>query len=566
MDRRTITAVVLSLAIWYGWLAIRGQTTPPEGEETEGALPPPQPGAPVPAGIEAPPAATQELGPDKEVVPFTACGAQGSIGTNGGRLHSLTLPDYEGTYQVTPLYQWIWGRATGALEGPWLAYGPDPGPEILLSPDARALSVGVGNTPVPMQVAQREPSRVELQGTSFEGVQVTQRYREHREGEACWIEVEVSFHNLTPLTVPPFLGLHDHPSDWAGGGMLAATSSYAAHRQPMVLSDNDVYYGGPLGAGCVRQGTKLSDDLTTIPLPQPVSWFAMADRYFGLYTVVPEGSPGSATLTRIGAGETALDGTVYRWPALPAGGTQTETYRIYVGPNQTPALEAVAPDLGRAVDLGWSAFFGYPLLWLLRVLQGFSNNWGLAIILLTVVVKALFFPMTQRSMKSMQRMQQIQPELQAIKEKYADNPTEMNRLTIELMTKHQVNPVAGCLPTLVQIPVWIALYQVILTSPDLYHTEFLYLRDLSSPDPYLVLPILVMGLMWLQQQLSTPPNMDPVQQQVMKFMPIMIGLFFFAAPSGLAIYMFVNITLSILQQWLIKRSLGKGGLPAAAAS
>ncbi|HHO50733.1 MAG TPA: membrane protein insertase YidC, partial [Deltaproteobacteria bacterium] len=155
--------------------------------------------------------------------------------------------------------------------------------------------------------------------------------------------------------------------------------------------------------------------------------------------------------------------------------------------------------------------------------------------------------------------QQIQPELNRIREELKDNPQEMNRRVFEVMQENNVNPAAGCLPMFVQMPVWIALYNVLLTSVDLYHTEFLYLKDLTQPDPYLVLPITIMVLMFVQQRFTTPTNMDPAQQQVMRLMPLFFGLLFFAFPSGLAVYVFVNMVLSNLQQWLIKRSMGSTG-------
>jgi YidC/Oxa1 family membrane protein insertase len=251
-------------------------------------------------------------------------------------------------------------------------------------------------------------------------------------------------------------------------------------------------------------------------------------------------------------------------PTLAAGQAHQASFRVYAGPLDADALEAIDPTLGDAIDLGFFAFFGYPLLWLLRFYQSFVINWGVAIILLTLTVKLAFFRMTQNSYRSMQRMQQIQPEMTRIREEYADEPQEMNRLTMELMAREKVNPLAGCLPMVAQMPVWFALYQVLLSSVDLYHTDFLYLRDLSAPDPYCILPLIVVALMMIQQQFTNTANMDPAQARVMRFMPLMFGLFFFTFPAGLALYMFVNMTLSILQQWWIKRSLGDA--PAAAAA
>jgi len=213
------------------------------------------------------------------------------------------------------------------------------------------------------------------------------------------------------------------------------------------------------------------------------------------------------------------------------------------------------------VDFGWFAFFAKILLWLLKQFEALLGNWGLAIILLTFVVKLALFPLTQMSFKSSQAMQAIQPRLQEIREKYADSPEELNRQTIELFKTAGVNPVGGCLPMLLQMPIWIALYNVLLNSVELYQTKFLYLRDLTSPDPYGVLPLVVVVLMMVQQQMMPMGNMDPAQQRIMKYMPLLFGLFFFSSPSGLVVYIFVNMVLTILQQWLIKRTYGVATVP-----
>jgi YidC/Oxa1 family membrane protein insertase len=263
---------------------------------------------------------------------------------------------------------------------------------------------------------------------------------------------------------------------------------------------------------------------------------------------------------RFGQGDNALDGEVYEHEGtLAPGEALTWKATVYAGENHLSTLSAVSPKLERVVDLGWFAMFGWPLLKLLQLFHGLLGDWGLSIVAVTVGLKLVFFPLTQRAMKSTQGMAAIQPEIAKLKEQYADDPTELNRRTLELMATHQVNPVTGCLPMLVQTPVFVAFYNVLLTNVEFYQQKFLYLKDLSSPDPYCILPLLVTGLMWGQQQLTAAPqNMDPSQQAVLKWMPLMFGLFFFTSPSGLGVYFFVNMSLSILQQWVIKRSLGTG--------
>ncbi|MEQ1570002.1 MAG: membrane protein insertase YidC [Myxococcota bacterium] len=553
MDRRTLLAMVLSLGIYYGWLWLH----PPKPPEELAPEP-----APVPAAAPAPAVVSAPAGPTPELVtlPFTFCGTDGKLSTDGGRLHDLTITGSTGPYHVKPLYQWLIGFATGSSETPWLPYGPDPGAAVALGEHATGLATGAGplQERVPMRVESQSAGRIELVGTSGAGVEIHKVFTERRLEGSCAIDVAVTYTNrgTAPFTGETWLVVGDH--------VTKAASRYESQREPVALVDGDLTYGGPQGAGCVRQGTAVSDEAPRLALDGPVSWFGLSDRYFGFYVVAPPDPSARARFERLGSGEEAVDGAVYGWSdALAAGASRAASFHVYVGPNNATALEQVDPSLSQAIDLGFWAFFGWPLLWLLRRFHGLLGNWGLSIISLTFLVKLVFFPLTQWSFVAAQKMQQIQPELAKLKEQYADNPTELNQKTMQLMSERKVNPLSGCLPMLLQMPVWIALNQVMLSSVDLYHTEFLYLKDLSSADPYLVLPFAIMGLMWLQQQLTNMATLDPAQQQVMKYMPFIFGLMFFAFPSGLAVYVFVNMTLSIAQQWIIKRTYGgPGGLPA----
>ena len=304
-----------------------------------------------------------------------------------------------------------------------------------------------------------------------------------------------------------------------------------------------------------------------------VDWFGLSDGYFSVVAVPRGDAAGRLVLSPIKTGELipaeeeggeskelVLYGHHYVVDGLAAGATVTESFTVYMGPNDTDTLNKIDDTLYYLVDLGWFAFFGRPLLWLLGFYYGFIGNWGLSIIALTFTIKLLFFPLTQMAYVSSQRMSALQPQLKEIREKFADNQEELNKRTMALFRENKVNPLGGCLPMLLQAPIWISLYRVLLTSVDLYHTDFLYLRDLSVADPYAVLPLIVMGLMWGQQQLMPmSPNMDPNQARIMKFMPLFIGLLFFSFPSGLVLYIFVNTSLTIVQQWVIKRRFGNNG-------
>lgn len=555
MDRRTLAAVVVSLVIYAGWIAWRGPQKKPGaegGEPVEAGATAPEPGTPTPAPAGAEVVAVPE-GP-AEIVPLAVCGTTLGVSTDGGAITDVVLPEVPGPYQVTAWYQWIWGRVTGAISGPWLPYGPDPGPAHLLTGRARAVEVGLGAsaTPPRLAVTSRDAQGVVLEGPGPDGLRI--RHEVRAGGDPCVLDVKTSWTNGgdAPLDLTASWTVRDHTSKAGGRG--------TSQHQPTALIDGSLYYGGALGAGCVRAGTQLSDGSGPIELPGAVSWFGVSDRYFGFFLLPGEGVDGALRFDRVGAGDDALDGGVLsKTLTLAPGTTQEWSGRVYAGKNQPSTLARVDATLDRVVDLGWFAMFGYPLLLGLRFLHGLLGGWGLAIIGVTVLLKLLFFPLTWRAMRSGQSMQLVQPEIARLREQFADDPQELNRRTLELMSQHGVNPLSGCWPMLVQMPVFVALYNVLLTNVEFYQEPFLWLKDLSSPDPYSALPIAVTALMWGQQQLTpTPENMDPAQQAVLRWMPLLFGLFFFTSPSGLAIYVFVNVSLSIVQQVLIKRSLGAG--------
>ena len=204
------------------------------------------------------------------------------------------------------------------------------------------------------------------------------------------------------------------------------------------------------------------------------------------------------------------------------------------------------------------------LLSMLKFFYGLVGNWGVAIILLTCTVKALFFPLMQKQFVSSKRMQAISPQLKEIKEKYKDNMQLQQQMTMQLFKDNKVNPMSGCLPMIIQMPVWFALYNVMLYSVELYGTSFLYLKDLTEVDPTGFLPLVVSILMVLQQKLMPMGTMDPMQQKMMRLMPVMFGVFMFTFPAGLVLYFSVNNVLTIAQQWFIYRKSDDPTLPATA--
>lgn len=249
-------------------------------------------------------------------------------------------------------------------------------------------------------------------------------------------------------------------------------------------------------------------------------------------------------------------GAVSPLGSVAPGATLTTGARLYAGPQEQTHLESVAPGLEYTVDYGWLTIIAAPLFWVLSMIQKLVQNWGVAIILLTVLLKLVFYPLSATSYRSMAQMKELAPRLQHLKEKYGDDRQKLHEAMMHLYKTEKINPMGGCLPILIQIPVFIALYWVLLGSVEMRHAPFaLWITDLTATDPYLVLPILMGATMIIQSRLNpTPP--DPIQAKVMTIMPIVFSVFFFFFPAGLVLYWLVNNVLSIAQQWHINRTMG----------
>ena len=238
---------------------------------------------------------------------------------------------------------------------------------------------------------------------------------------------------------------------------------------------------------------------------------------------------------------------------VAAGGTGVIKARLFAGPKEHKRLEQVAPGLDLTVDYGWLTVISAPLFWLLSAIHGLVGNWGWAIILLTVLIKLAFYPLSATSYKSMAKMKKLQPKLQSLKERFGDDRQKMNQAMMELYKTEKINPLGGCLPIVVQIPVFLALYWVLLESVEMRHTPFIFwIRDLSTRDPYFVLPLIMGASMYVQQQLNPQPP-DPMQRRIFQIMPVAFTVMFLFFPAGLVLYWVVNNLLSILQQWRITR-------------
>lgn len=248
-------------------------------------------------------------------------------------------------------------------------------------------------------------------------------------------------------------------------------------------------------------------------------------------------------------------GTKSTLTSIAPGASLTIPARLFSGPQTKDDLIAAAPGLEFTVDYGWLTVVASPLFWMLSKIHGLVLNWGVAIILLTVLIKAAFFKLSATSYRSMAKMRELAPRLQSMKEKFGDDKQKMQAAMMELYKTEKINPMGGCLPILVQIPVFISLYWMLLGSIELRHAPFFgWIHDLSAIDPYYILPILMGATMIIQTYLNPPPT-DPLQAKVMKIMPVVFSVFFFFFPAGLVLYWLVNNVLSIAQQWYINKTI-----------
>jgi YidC/Oxa1 family membrane protein insertase len=229
---------------------------------------------------------------------------------------------------------------------------------------------------------------------------------------------------------------------------------------------------------------------------------------------------------------------------------------LYVGPKDQYRLEKVAENLDLTVDYGWLWWIAQPLFWIMIMIHKFVPNWGLTIILLTIFVKSLFFKLSAASYESMANMRRVTPKLNDIKERYADDKQKQSQMMMELYKKEKINPMGGCLPIFIQMPVFISLYWVLMESVEIRHAPFFaWIQDLSAMDPYYILPLIMGVSMFAQQKLSPQAFTDPMQQKIMQYMPVMFTFFFLWFPSGLVLYWVVNNVLSIAQQYVITKRI-----------
>ncbi len=343
----------------------------------------------------------------------------------------------------------------------------------------------------------------------------------------------------------------------------APTSSYAYYqvvrddKAPAGQSRMMYVYTGPVYYTQERafhkvQFSDVEDGKADLPKDATDGWIGMMQHYFVSAWLPQADTPREYFARKLPDGLYAA-GVIVAVPQDRA----SVSVRLFAGPEEQQRLKQAAPGLDLVVDYGWLAIIAWPLFAVLDFFHRWTGNWGVAIILLTITIKLIFFPLSAASYKSMAKMKLVTPRLTKIREMYANDRARMNQAMMELYKTEKINPLGGCFPILVQIPVFIALYWTLLAAIELRHAPFmLWIHDLSAQDPYYILPILMAASMVLQTRMNPVPP-DPVQAKVMQFMPYVFSVFFFFFPAGLVLYWLVNNILSILQQWQIQRMFNR---------
>lgn len=542
-QHRSLLAAALSFLVLIGWYYFYGsKQTKPQSPITEAAAPasPLSQNVPAPSKVDTP------------LIP-------GSVAT-GAQPETVTQKE-------TPLMSLQWASHGGRLSQIHLKNYTQTveknSPPINLLPleGERSLAVlcrDCSQTLPPDEFYQTTESgdRKMVFAAESSGLRITKTY--DWSDDAYLMNLKIKVENLSEASFKGRVGLGWRARQFPQKpkGMLSFLQGPGEHRSFLYHLGKNVEHLASL-----KEPTELKGE---------VPWAGIEDRYFLISLISRRVTP-DQVLQIQNTGD-FLDLALY--PAevsIPSQGSHEETYSFYVGPKERNRLIAANVGLEKAVDYGWFSIIAIPILKLLQVFYSVVKNWGVAVIVLTLFIKLLTNPLTVKSMKQMKEMQKLQPKLAALKEKYKNDRQRLNMETMALFRTHNINPMGGCLPMLLQMPVYIALYKVIYNAIELYHAPFVgFYRDLSAPDPYFILPIALGIAMVAQQKLTPSPSADPMQKQMMMIMPIMFTAFMLFLPMGLVLYIFVNTIFSVIQQWMYTKGirlrdlvgLGKGTQPA----
>ena len=394
---------------------------------------------------------------------------------------------------------------------------------------------------------------LKLAATTPSGAKVTQTLTFHRGSYVIDVSYELTNSGTAPIAPTAYFQLA-RDSKPTGVQSWGAPSAYTG---PVLYNETDKYK--KLDFADIDKGKSKFTDKTDN------GWIGMVEHYF-----VAAWLPSDASKVNREFYVSKLDNLYYAGVKIPVGtiapgATVRTSVPLYVGPQEQDTLKSLANGLDLVVDYGIFTVIAAPLFWLLKWLHSLLGNWGWSIIAMTILIKSAFYPLNHASARSMAKMKVVAPKMKALQEQYANDKQQLQMKMMELYKTEKINPLGGCLPILVQIPVFIALYWVLLAAVELRHAPWIgWIHDLSAPDPYFVLPIVYAVTAYLQVKLSPTPIQDPVQARVMQIMPIAFSVMFLFFPSGLVLYWLINNAIQIFQQWHMNRLLTREAAAAAA--
>jgi YidC/Oxa1 family membrane protein insertase len=548
--QRTVLWVVFSMSLlilWDNWMRHTGQPSMFFPTPTQEAKPAANgngaaaPRADVPQStLPANPAATAAAVPDgktqaqSETVTITTDVIKAEIDTIGGELKHLELLKHHATDNPSEnvvLFDQSANRTylgqTGLIGGPF----PNHKSPFTVKPGPRTLDAGAKQLQLVMESEQN-------------GVKLTKTYTFERDSYIIDIKHDVTNTTGAPIAPSLYTQLVRDGSPMPGESMF-----YSTFTGPAVYTEQEKYQKvdfETIEKGKIDHVTK-SDS----------GWIAMVQHYFVSAFKPPENTPREIFTKKIDTNLYAV-GTIVPIGTVAPGATASMSTKLFSGPQESSQMDRFAESFDLVKDYGWLTIIAKPVFWLMDQIHKVIGNWGWTIIVLTILIKLAFFPLSAASYRSMAKMKQVTPKMTAIRERHKGDPQKMNQAMMELYKTEKINPLGGCLPILVQIPVFIALYWVLLASVEMRNAPWLgWIQDLSSPDPWYILPVVMAVSMFIQTKLNpTPP--DPVQAKIMMFMPIAFSVMFFFFPSGLVLYWVVNNILSIAQQWVITKRIEAG--------
>lgn len=552
--RKLILIIILSTSLLLLWESWQKETQPPVTQVTPGTMaegsnqrhdPLPVPGDELASasglsnaeGIEGvSPGITPNLFESGEKIQVTTDLIVAEIDTAGGDIRKLGLLMHPAREDKTKPYELLLDQAArfqvsqSGLIGDGL---PSHKTRYTVDSNIYTYELKTGEDRVSVRLLAPEEN----------GLQIAKIYTFHR--GTYVIDVEFEIVNNSQNTIMPFayFQMMRDAKEPTGQGFLV--HSYTG---PALYTEDEKFLKVKF--------SDLDKNKATYPVNADNGWIAMLEHYFLTAWLPEEGKPREYYVKRLAYNQYTA-GVIAPVGTIEPGHSGSVVMPFYAGPQEQDKLAELSPGLDLTVDYGWLTILAKPLFWLLSFYHSYVDNWGLAIILLTLTVKLLFFPLSAAGYRSMAKLRVVTPELQRIREQYSSDRQRMHMAMMEFYKREKINPLGGCLPILVQIPVFIALFWTLLAAVELRYAPLaLWITDMSVPDPYYVLPLIMGVSMWLQSKLSPKPT-DPIQARVMQIMPIAFSIFFFFFPAGLVLYSLCNNILSIAQQWYITRKLEK---------